>query len=278
MEKPLIFISCGQYTPEEAALGTAIARFITEETPYASYFAEEQNTLDGLVTNILGALDRAVGFIAVMHKRGTVTVPGGTLERGSVWVEQEIAIAAFAQHVLKRSIEVALYLQTGIALEGIRQQLRLKAVQFNTAEEILADLPERLRSWRLEGRRYGKLSLKARYIDAVKPGFVVAIANEGDTAIRAPYLALTLPAPFGIDQWGIDGNGHHGLPQLPRAPQDRKPKFGDAATVIHPGFILDVTRVVYKGNPETNPKCVEIEFEVTAEGVGQVSDILRVDF
>jgi hypothetical protein len=278
MEKPLIFISCGQYTREEADLGTAIARFIDKETPYAPYFAEEENTLDGLVTNILGALDRAVGLIAVMHKRGTVTSPGGTLERGSVWVEQEIAIAAFAQHVLRRNIEVALYLQTGIALEGIRQQLRLKAVQFNTAEEILADLPERLRSWRLEGRGYGKLSLKARYIGAGKLGFVVGIKNEGDTLIRAPYLALTLPALFGIDQGGIDGSGNHGLPQLPRAPQDPKPKFSDAATVIHPLTILDVTRVEYKGNPQTMPNSVEIGFEVAAEGVGQVSGILRVDF
>jgi hypothetical protein len=278
MEKPLIFISCGQYTREEAELGTAIARFIAKETPYAPYFAEEQNTLDGLVTNILGALDRAVGLIAVMHKRGTVTFPGGTLERGSVWVEQEIAIAAFVQHVLKRNIEVALYVQTGIALEGIRQQLRLKAVQFNTAEEVLADLPERLHSWHLEGRRYGKLSLKSRYIDAGKAGFVVGIANEGDTVIRAPYLALTLPAPFGIDQWGVDGNGNHGLPQLPRAPQDPNQKFGDAATVIHPGSILDVTRVEYKGNPQSKPKSVEIGFEVAAEGVERVSGILRVDF
>ena len=142
MDKPLIFVSCGQYTQEETRLGTAISEFITKHTPYKPYFAEEQNTLEGLVTNILEALDRAAGLIGVMHNRGTVTTPNGTLERGSVWIEQEIAIAAFIQHVLKRKIKVALYAQEGIALEGIRQQLRLKLMSFKTETDILTDLPE----------------------------------------------------------------------------------------------------------------------------------------
>ena len=72
--------------------------------------ADQQNTLDGLVTNIFGALDRAAGLIAVMHDRGEIATPKGTLSRGSVWVEQELAIVAFIHHVLRRHIEVALYI------------------------------------------------------------------------------------------------------------------------------------------------------------------------
>ena len=192
MEKPVIFISCGQCTQEEVELGKAIVCLIAKETPYEPYFAEEQNTLEGLVANILGALDRAVGLIAVMHNRGTVTFPGGrTLERGSVWVEQEIAIAAFAQHVLKKDIEVALYLQNGIAFEGIRQQLRLKAIRFKTAQDVLADLAGRLPSWRLEGRKHGKLSLIPQHIEADRGRFVVRIANQGETVVRERLISLS---------------------------------------------------------------------------------------
>jgi hypothetical protein len=38
-----------------------------------------------------------------MHRRGNLTTPDGrTVTRGSVWIEQEIAIAAFMHHVLGR--------------------------------------------------------------------------------------------------------------------------------------------------------------------------------
>jgi len=279
MEKPLIFVSCGQYTREEAELGTAISEFIARETPYEPYFAEEQNTLEGLVTNILGALDRAAGLIAVIHNRGTVTTPKGALERGSVWIEQEIAIAAFIQHVLKRNIEVALYAQEGIALEGIRQQLRLKLMSFKTASDILTDLPERLRSWQLEGRRKVSLTIVPRHIDTGRPSFVIGIANENEQSVRAPYLALKLPSPFRVDYYGVDGNGNHGLPLLPQAPQEiSNPKFGDATTVIHPQSVLEVTRIEFRGNLELKPKSVEVPFEVTAEGAEQTSDVLTVNF
>ena len=50
-EKPVVFISCGQCTSDEIALENEVERFIREQTPYEPYFAEQQNTLDGLVTN-----------------------------------------------------------------------------------------------------------------------------------------------------------------------------------------------------------------------------------
>jgi hypothetical protein len=63
---------------------------------FTRFFADEQSDLNGLHENIMGALERAVDFIAVMHSRGEVVIPGrntSLLTRASVWVEQEIAIA-----------------------------------------------------------------------------------------------------------------------------------------------------------------------------------------
>src|SRR6266849_3328219 len=100
-EKPIIFVSCGQVTDQERELGRSVCKLVEELTSYSPYFAESQTSLEGLTKNILGALDRAAGLIAIMHPRGSVTFPGGhTQTRASVWIEQEIAIAAFMTQVL----------------------------------------------------------------------------------------------------------------------------------------------------------------------------------
>lgn len=147
MDKPLIFISCGQYTQDEIDVGNRIAALVTAETNCEPYFAEQQNTLEGLVTNILGALGRCVGFVGVLHHRGSVNTPTGQIERGSLWVEQELAIAAFVQHVLKRDLQVVLYVRKGITREGIRQQLRLKPIEFESEIEVVNDFAERVKTW-----------------------------------------------------------------------------------------------------------------------------------
>ena len=110
-EIPLVFISCGQFTEEEISLGKAVEALIRDETSFDAYFAEQQNSLEGLTTNILSNLNGTSGFIAIMHHRGEFDTPNGYVIRGSVWIEQEIAIAAFIQHVLRRRIEGALYMQ-----------------------------------------------------------------------------------------------------------------------------------------------------------------------
>jgi hypothetical protein len=140
LDRPLVFISCGQYTDQEKSLGIAIANTVKEMTGCEGYFAENQNSLQGLTQHIFVALSRAAGFIAVMHHRGHVETPAGKHVRGSVWVEQEIAIAAFLTQAQGRNLPVLVYIQRGIEREGVRQQLRLKPVEFETEEEVLEDL------------------------------------------------------------------------------------------------------------------------------------------
>ncbi len=93
---------------------------------------------------------QATAFIGIMHHRGTIKTPSGKeVTRGSVWVEQELAICAFARHVLNRQIEVAFYLQRGISREGIRSQLRLKPIEFEKDSDVLEDLRSRIVDWKL---------------------------------------------------------------------------------------------------------------------------------
>jgi hypothetical protein len=146
-EKPLIFISCGQYTESERQLGKNISSLLATARPdVTAYFAENQSTVEGLSNQVLKALYRAAGFICVMHRRGDLEVPGGrTVTRGSVWIEQEIAIAAFINHVLGRSVPMLFYKEAGVSIEGIRSVLLMNPrIEFATESQVLEDLTSAL--------------------------------------------------------------------------------------------------------------------------------------
>jgi hypothetical protein len=66
----VVFISCGQYNDSEKSLGKKIKDLLEENTDLEAYFAENQSSLQGLSSHIMGALNRAVGFIGVLHHRG----------------------------------------------------------------------------------------------------------------------------------------------------------------------------------------------------------------
>src|SRR6266478_2474242 len=118
-EKPLVFVSCGQFTEAERKLGNDISVLIAELRPdLEPYFAQNQSSVEGLSSNILRALHEAAGFICIMHQRGDVVQGGGRVSiRGSVWIEQEIAIVALMTHVLDRQIPVLFYVQKGVSIE-----------------------------------------------------------------------------------------------------------------------------------------------------------------
>ncbi len=141
--RPLVFVSCGQYAPNEREVGKRLAELIEQHTGCAAYFAQNERTFEGLARNIIGALHRMVGMVFVMHNRGEVATPNGALRRGSVWVEQEIAIAASLQQ-MGREVTVAGYVQQGIAREGLRQLLQLNPVDFAEDAEVVADFEQLL--------------------------------------------------------------------------------------------------------------------------------------
>jgi hypothetical protein len=150
-KQSVVFVSCGQFTEQEKNLGKQIAATVSTLPNCEGYFAENQNSLLGLSVNVFKALDCASGLIAVMHHRGEVQTPAGTQIRGSVWVEQEIAIASFLAHT-REDLPVLVYIQKGITREGVRQQLRLAPVEFETEDEVLIDLRRRIESGQFSPR------------------------------------------------------------------------------------------------------------------------------
>jgi hypothetical protein len=144
-QSPVVFISCGQYTEEERAVGSRVSELIRNYTNYVPYFAQDQQSFEGLSEGIIAALHKMSGMVVVMHKRGDVATPDGTIQRGSVWIEQEIAIAASLQQ-RGHSINVRAYAASGIAREGLRQLLQLNPVEFTDNDEVLKHFEQLLRN------------------------------------------------------------------------------------------------------------------------------------
>ena len=146
MSKPLIFISCGQYTKAEKALGKSIYAMV-ENLGMQPFFAEQVQDLKGLNESILDNLRDCVGFITVLHPRGTISRPSGQHTRASVWIEQEIAITAYIQHAEKRPLRVIAFIHEDVNREGIRELLHLNPIKFSSEMEVLTALPAPLQAW-----------------------------------------------------------------------------------------------------------------------------------
>jgi hypothetical protein len=216
---PLVFVSCGQSTSAERELGKAVAKLVEEEAGCTAYFAENQTTLEGVTENILKRLNDAVAFLAIMHPRGDVTNPKDRDEparvRGSVWVEQEIAIAAFISQALGRPMQVRSYVHQSIRLEGLRDKLHLNPVRFHKDSEILDDLTSFLPSWRalVQQHRKEPLSLKAniKHQRVAIPGgggdderymLLVNVENDGEQDATDFRLDVDFPSAL------VDGSGY----------------------------------------------------------------------
>jgi hypothetical protein len=147
----LVFISCGQFSEAERKLGRELSSAVDEFLPpFKGYFAQNQNSLDTLSRNIFGALNECAGFVAVLHRRGVVETPNGEHTRASVWIEQEIAIAAFLTQISRKQFPVAVYIQKGIKREGVRDLLTLNLAEFESESEVLVDFKERVSGGRFK--------------------------------------------------------------------------------------------------------------------------------
>ena len=102
-----VFISCGQFTDDERDLGRQVCELVPKLTPFDGYFAQNQSSLKALSENILTRLYESVGLIVIMHHRGKIE--GREINRASVWVEQEVAIATLMEQVLGRHLHAVLF-------------------------------------------------------------------------------------------------------------------------------------------------------------------------
>jgi hypothetical protein len=120
MSTRLIFVSCGQRTADEKALGRRIKDEIDSTEGYEAYFADNVQNLSALGEHILDALRRCSGAVVLMHPRGRVlSYEGKDLGiRASVWINQELAILAYRQFYEGDEIPILAFKHESVNLEG----------------------------------------------------------------------------------------------------------------------------------------------------------------
>jgi hypothetical protein len=200
MIRKTIFISCGQYTDAERRLGREISEMVRKLTDLEPFFAEEVQDLNGLDANILSALRNCVAFITVLHPRGEIKRPGGsTLVRGSVWIEQEIAIATYIQRVENRQLPIIAFKHKSVGREGIRDLLHLNPIEFTDEKEVLAELPKRLEQWKSLKPSGIELRLASRIVGQQEDRHMIRrleinLVNETNYPIEKYELEIRLPS------------------------------------------------------------------------------------
>src|SRR5262249_26525153 len=155
--------------------------------------------LNGLDSNILGALRECVGFITVIHPRGKITRPDGSTHiRASVWIEQEIAIATYIQRVEQRSLPVIAFIHKSVGREGLRDLLHLNPIFFNDETEIISALPQRLTAWK--GLTSASIRLQLQFprgsaeLEHRTRNLIVSVANGTNQRITSFNCEVCLPA------------------------------------------------------------------------------------
>jgi hypothetical protein len=108
---------------------------------------------------------------------------------------------------------------------------------------------------------------------------LIGLKNEGRGTAKAPYLSFVIPEPFSLAMYGVDGNGHVGLPRLHHAGDSQRPRFGaNSDIVIHPNTTLDVTKIEFRGRDENRPHgAFIIEYEVAAEEMQLIRSQINVN-
>jgi hypothetical protein len=198
-DRSTVFISCGQRTEEEKRLGQAIFELVRELTPLTPFFAAKVRSVNALTTEIFQNLMKAAGFICVMHQRGEVHIGGshaGT--RGSVFIEQEIAVASFIQQMLGQKLSVAAFVEKGISLEGVREHIPFNPEIFGSNDDVLAKLRAILPTWTPDqGKTRLELFVKPGGYDAPAQRevdvLVAVVVNDSEEDIEKYRVDVEMP-------------------------------------------------------------------------------------
>jgi|GEM_PF-5315626 len=130
-EAGLIFIACGQAEEREKTLGIKVKKYLSKRG-FNAFFAEKENDLSSLTSHIFHNLHNCAGFIGILHKRS------GNYET-SVWINQEVAIAAFIHSQLRKVPSLILY-EEGIAEEGLIKYTIANPLRFNSDGQALGHI------------------------------------------------------------------------------------------------------------------------------------------
>ena len=123
------------------------------------------------------------------------------LVRASVWIEQEIAVAAFIQQILARPINVASYVHESVDREGMREQLLLNPKSFVSNNQVLEHLKTVLPTWMPPDETKEQIGIhveikyETRLITQERHDYclLVLASNSGSEPIELSHVDLEFP-------------------------------------------------------------------------------------
>jgi hypothetical protein len=148
MRNARVFISCGQKNGREVNIGKAVVNHFKGKG-FETYFAERVHSSDGLTENIFKFLKRSEYFVFIDFKRDPLKAEG---YRGSLFVNQEIAIATFLK------LSGLGFSEKGRKREGILEYHIYNEFEFEDGTEILSKLDEKTKEWDTDSVNELKLS------------------------------------------------------------------------------------------------------------------------
>lgn len=137
MRHARVFLSCGQKIKKEKGIGKAVAGYFRKRG-FETYFAERVHSSDALTENIFKFLRQSEYFVFIDFKRGRINQKEF---RGSLFVNQEIAIATFLR------LEGMGFYQRGVKREGILNYQIYNALPFEREKEIIRALEKETQGW-----------------------------------------------------------------------------------------------------------------------------------
>jgi len=139
-----VFISCGQREDlGEIKLAEKLAVAL-DEAGFEPYIASRQQTLRGLKENIFERIAESEYFLFIDFKREQINETAPTCYRGSVFSQQELAVASHLD------IDVIAFQEEGVKpLEGILAFMQANCIRFSDRTTLPAKVMEvvRKRGW-----------------------------------------------------------------------------------------------------------------------------------
>lgn len=163
-----MFISCGQSTPSEKALGKACYAYFKKRT-FSPYFTEEVQSFEALTNSIFNRLKNSEYAIVIDCRREKI---GKNQFRGSVFVNQELAIAAFWPIPVENC---RIFHEIGLKREGVANYLLAKPIPFKDKSDLLNKLREETKDWKNDWTN----ELSLRFL-RVAPNYLDTLGNYRD--------------------------------------------------------------------------------------------------
>jgi hypothetical protein len=102
------------------------------------------------------------------------------------------------------------------------------------------------------------------------------IANNGRGTGKNLYVHIQLEVPYGMGQWGIDGNHSEGLPRIAPFTKTSVKYGGESDRVLHPGVTMELAAIsVFTPTPGPLPD-PRVEAQLAADDIEVESQTIVV--